>query len=121
MNSADIEVALHEVMIPCHLGWSEEERQHPQLVAANIKFKVRTSGVEKSDQLEDTLDYCDVLSLVETQCKNTAWRLLEKMSFDLASSILNNFAKVVSVEISLRKNIFAHTKGVSVTRFLERD
>lgn len=120
MNASSVAISLHEISVPCRLGWSEEERAHPQLVIINLNLSVLTSGVESTDQLEDTLDYCQVLSLIESECGKKTWRLLEKMSAELADSILAAFTKVERIEISIRKNIFANTKGVTLTRAVQR-
>lgn len=120
MDKSQVEITLHEAVMPVRLGWSDEERSRKQLVTVNLKFRVQTSGVERSDELEDTLDYCKVLKLLETECAEKTWRLIEKMTADLADALLSQFAQVGSLEISVRKNVFANTKGVSVTRFVER-
>jgi dihydroneopterin aldolase len=120
MTSSRVSIALHEVVVPCRLGWSEEERLRTQLVVINLSFSVHTDGAEKSDELEDTVNYSEVLKLIESECATHTWRLLEKMSFDLGATILNAFPKIHGLEISLRKNIFANTKGVTVSRSIER-
>ncbi len=120
MNTAPVEITLHEVVTPCRLGWSEEERARSQLVVINLKFSVRTSGVERSDELEDTVDYSKVLKLLEGECAKNTWRLLEKMGSDLSSTLLSAFSPIQRVEISIRKNVYANTKGVTVTRVIER-
>lgn len=123
MTAHDVDtvvVTLHEVRLPCHLGWTDEERDRLQVVVANLELHISAPGVQHTDKLEDSIDYRDIVRRLENNCAERSWRLLEKMTFDIASDLLSQFRTLQKVCITVRKNIFPNAEGVSVSRTLAR-
>jgi dihydroneopterin aldolase len=107
-------IRIEDLRQSVRLGWTEEERAHPQIVTMNLRLEIPDEKASISDELSDTVDYTRVIGLIENLCTEISWRLLERMSRDIAGQILTNFRGVESVEISLRKNISTAAQGISV-------
>jgi FolB domain-containing protein len=117
---SEITAALHDLVLSCRVGCSDEERARPQLVTINLQFVVDAQGAEVSDDVADTVNYSEVLKLIQQMCADRSWKILEKMTFDVGAAVLERFSKVISLTISVKKHVFANTSGVSVTRSLSR-
>jgi len=68
----------------------------------------------ESDDVSDTVDYVQIVDLIRSRCEAESWKLLEKMTYDLAHNILSAFPLVLEASISIKKNIVPLSQGISV-------
>ncbi len=119
-DTDSVSVQIHEFKLPCHLGCIDEERARLQVVAINLEAVVSVPGAQLSDNLRDCIDYRDLIKRMELVASEQEWKLLEKMTFDLATDLLVKFPPLQKVKLSVRKNVLPGAEGVTVTRTLAR-
>jgi dihydroneopterin aldolase len=110
-----VTITLKDLRIAAKVGWPEAERNHPQIITINLSLDVEASSSFTSDHVEDTLNYDDVIAFLKESCASTTWRLLEKMSHDLAQGLLSTFAQIRKIKIDLSKNIYSDAAAVTVS------
>ena len=84
-------------------GCSPEEQKLGQNFIVDVEMDLDLSIAGKSDNIEDTVDYPKVLSVVEKIVGGTPKKLIETVAEEIAETILKNFEKVESVKVTLHK------------------
>ncbi len=66
------------------LGCSVEERAHPQAVELDVavRFAELPAGCE-TDELSDTVDYCDLIEAARELCAEREFKLVEHLATEL--------------------------------------
>jgi 7,8-dihydroneopterin aldolase/epimerase/oxygenase len=84
-----------------HHGALEEERRHGRKYLFDVRLEV---GAEagRSDRLEDTVDYRDVVTLVKAVSDGRQFTLLEALARAVAEELLRRFP-VRHVHVRVRK------------------
>ncbi len=113
-------VTLKQLQLPVKIGWTKEERVAARIVEATIVLQIAAPNVAQSDQLTDTVDYDQIIKLVQNISGQNEWKLLERLSAELTMAIIEINPKVLSVEVSLSKNIYPELKSVTVTHSRSR-
>jgi len=74
-----------------HLGCSEEEKFHPQLVSFDIDlfFKAIPIGAS-SDNIEDTICYLKLTEIINNFCQNKRFNLIEYLTYDIYKIIVSS-------------------------------
>jgi dihydroneopterin aldolase len=85
-----------------YVGYLPEERVLGQWFEVDLTLWVDLTAAGKSDNLEDTLDYRQAISIVKEQIKNSKFALIEKLVSTIADELLQ-LAKVKQVRIKLSK------------------
>jgi FolB domain-containing protein len=96
------------------VGVTDEERARPQrlLVTVDMSFDFTVAAV--SDRVTKTIDYSVVAQMLLKYGEGRSWKLLEKLSANIAESILIQFhPQAVSVEV--KKFSIPQARHVSVT------
>ena len=81
-------------------GVLEHERRDGQRFLFDVELEVGEAG--SSDELEDAIDYREVVACVREISNGRAYRLLEALATALADVLLERFA-VERVEVRVRK------------------
>ncbi len=81
-------------------GVLEHERRDGQRFLFDVELEVGEAG--SSDELEDAIDYREVVACVREVSNGCAYRLLEALATALADVLLERFA-VERVEVRVRK------------------
>lgn len=82
------------------LGVFEWERLLPQLVSVSLVIDLGNISAQKSDNLEDTLDYQALCEQMKHWADNTSARLIEHLAAVLKAKIEENFGvKVLSLTL----------------------
>jgi dihydroneopterin aldolase len=97
------------------LGCDLEERRHAQIVTIDLSLNLKVDACIKSDELKDTADYAAVVGAVERFCREGEWKLVEKLAFDLGSELTTAFSQVLSVTVTVHKNVLCAAKGATIT------
>lgn len=96
-------ISIQELPVETHIGITKEERSAPQTLTIGIWLQLDISKVKKTDNIEDTINYDQVIDTVielTKQERNT----IEKFGEDIAQHIMQNFTPN-SVTVHVQKKI----------------
>jgi len=97
-----------------HVGVPDEERAKPQRLLISIEMEHDFTSAISRDNLADTIDYYAIAQRLLHFGDDCHWQLIETLSADIASMILDDFEpKSVSVEI--KKFVIPQAAHVSVS------
>lgn len=80
-----------------------EEKKLGQKFVVDLELNLDLSKAGKSDQLSDTVDYPQILSVVEKIVGGEPKNLIEAVAEEIAEKILRYFDKVESLKVTLHK------------------
>lgn len=86
-----------------HHGCTIEEQKLGQKFYVDLELNLDLSKAGMSDEYDDTVDYSQVIKLVEEIVGGKPRRLIETVAEDLATQILKEFERVDSVKVTLHK------------------
>ncbi|MBK6291913.1 MAG: dihydroneopterin aldolase [Ignavibacteria bacterium] len=84
-------------------GVREEERNLGGRFQVDVDVWYDTMKVVVSDDLSDTVNYEEVLFLVNEHMNGEPCELIETLSFDMASAIIDRFVAVRQTTVRVRK------------------
>ena len=120
MNQEKFKLRIDDRKLHVNLGCTNEERNKAQIVALNLEIQVEGSKAYKSDAIGDTLNYLEVVALIERCCEKSSWALLERMSFELCSLLFESFASMTAIKIEISKNVIRNAKAAWISREITR-
>jgi FolB domain-containing protein len=102
------------------VGVLPEERERPQPLELDLDLVVDLSEAGGSDDLTHTVDYGDIVRVVEAVVTESECMLLERLAQLVAAAVLGH-SRVEAVTVSLRKlrppvPALLDTSGVTITR-----
>lgn len=86
-----------------HHGCTIEEQKLGQKFYVDLELNLDLSKAGHSDDYADTVDYSQVIKLVEEIVSGTPRRLIETVAEELAAKILAEFERVESLTLTLHK------------------
>ncbi len=109
--------------IACH-GCLPEEKTTPQpfIIDATLFLSLKAAG--ESDDIDATVDYPKIYTVVEKIIMGTSVKLIETLAEKTATVILDTFAPVQRVKITVHKPespLTEHLSDVQVTIFRDRN
>ena len=110
-------VLIKNLVLPCTIGVTKEERAKKQNVIIDIEIFCDLSQAGTTDDLTKSIDYAQVQEQVTSAVTKGEFILLESLAQTVASLILKNpFASQVTVAI--KKEIFGKKPavGIEITR-----
>lgn len=96
-------ICIEELKIFAHHGVFEHENINGQHFYVNAVLYVDTEKAGLSDELEESVDYSAVCSLIEKVMTENTYKLIETAAQSIAEAILINYPLVNSVDIEVRK------------------
>jgi dihydroneopterin aldolase len=96
------QITLAGVKIYPRIGTTPEERSVPQECQADIILWGDLEAAASSDSLDDSIDYCRVLSSVQKIAVAREYNLLETLAYKIVRNVLQSFP-VSRARIKLRK------------------
>lgn len=84
-------------------GLFEHERTNGQDFFVDLELNVGLSAAAKSDAIEDTVNYAEIVDLVVTEITVNPVSLIEKLAGRIAEQILKTYGKVTSVTVTVHK------------------
>lgn len=100
---------LKEIPVNIFLGVLKEERKEKQKILISLSFKFDTKKAEKSDNIEDTIDYFEIYEFVQKFPKDREFKLLEFLYKELETAVSKSFPKIKKLKIKIKK--FPFTSG----------
>jgi len=83
-----------------NVGVPDEERAKPQRLLVTVEMEYDFSFAARSDRINKTIDYSEVARQVLKFGEGRSWKLIEKLSTDLADMILSRLTpQSVTVEV----------------------
>ena len=86
----------------CH-GVLLHEREIPQPFEADVELGLDLRAAGESDNIEDTVNYAKVYDIVSTDLTVTSKKLIEALAEEITEDLLNAFARVRWVRVTLHK------------------
>ena len=96
-------VAVRQVPLESILGVLEEERQQPTRILVDATLWARVGHSAQSDELEHTVDYMELVQLMERIAAASSDRLLERFAARLAQAVFARWEQVHRVRLRLVK------------------
>ncbi|MGI6270385.1 MAG: dihydroneopterin aldolase [Candidatus Howiella sp.] len=84
-------------------GVNEEEKQNGQRFVLDVTLWADLSAAERSDRLEDTVNYAAVRKTLSRVMTDESCNLIEHAAARAGDAVLSEFPKVERVEILLKK------------------
>lgn len=84
-------------------GYYEEERQQGNEFEVDLIFTadLRTAG--ESDRLDDTIDYQQVVQIVQQIMEGPSRKLIETLTKDIGDHLFSNFKEAQALQVAVRK------------------
>ncbi len=85
-----------------HHGCFEEERLIGTWFEADLEMEVDTTDAERTDNIENTVDYSAVYQVIKREMDIPS-RLLEHVARRILTAVKNEYPQVISAKIRLKK------------------
>ena len=111
------EISIEGIRFFAYHGCQPEEQTIGNHFVVDIHFFAQTTKAEKSDDLNDTIDYSVVYDLVKEEMKISS-KLLEHVGRRIMNALRNKFQKITKISVRISKlspPINGEIKSVSVT------
>lgn len=96
-------VRLVNAVFYAHHGVTQEEHRIGGRYEVDVAMNVDFEEAAERDDLSKTVDYERVYSLVQEIVTKNRFYLIEKLAFLIAHNVLDQYAVVQSVEVTVRK------------------
>jgi len=108
------EISIVDLEVFYCVGVTEEERAAPQRLLITVNMTADTSSAAVSDRVERTINYHTVAQRLLNYGGGRSWKLLEKLSANIADMILAEF-KPQNVTVEVKKFSVPQARHVSVS------
>ncbi len=106
-------IIIEDLEVFYHVGVPDEERAQAQRLLLTVAMEYDFSAAARSDDLNETIDYFSVTQRLLSLGQGRNWKLIEKLSNDIAELVLNEF-QAAAVEVTIKKFIIPQTRFVAV-------
>lgn len=96
-------ITLTQLMVSTVIGVLPEEQARPQVLGLDVSVVLSSDAALCSDDLADTLDYSVLAVAIREWAATQSFLLLERFAGALTNWLLNRFALVQSVSVSVTK------------------
>ena len=96
-------IKLQEMAFYGHHGIDSEENTLGQRFFIDVEMDLDLSGAGESDNIEDSVNYAEVFSLVQSIAEGTPCKLLERVAGKINEEILVRYSKVEEVATTVHK------------------
>jgi len=96
------------------VGCKDSERAHPQMLRIDLTIDYDMREAIASDDVMMGVDYKAIAARVREQVGSREWKLLEKLTHDLASNIRDASPKIMRVEAAVTKDVIPDVASVTV-------
>jgi len=106
-------ISIVDLEVHYHVGVTDEERAQPQRLLITVEMDYDFSPASLSDRLEKTINYFEVAQELLKYGENRNWKLLEKLTANVADFIMSRF-KPEGVTVEIKKFPIPQARYVSV-------
>ena len=107
-------ITIADLEVSYHVGVTDEERAKPQKLLVTVEMTLDFTSAVISDRLERTVNYHDVAKDLMKFGADRNWKLLEKLTVNIAESIMARY-KPLAVVVEVKKFPFPEARYVSAT------
>jgi dihydroneopterin aldolase len=86
-----------------YTGYLPEEQVLGQWFEVDVKLWLDISTAAKTDMIEDTVDYRNIISLTQNLIKTSKFALVERLIQTIADAILASSDRIAQVQVTLSK------------------
>lgn len=97
------EIKINNAKFFAYHGVLEYEQKYGNEFEVDISMKCSLENLGTTDDLNETVNYLEVYHLIEKLFTLNKFFLIETLNQNICTEILNNFPKVNSVKVSIRK------------------
>jgi len=113
-------ISIVDLEVFYQVGVTDEERAKPQRLLITVEMDLDFSTAALSDRLEKTINYFDVAQELLKFGNNRNWKLLEKLTANVADFIMARF-KPENVTVEIKKFPIPQARYVSVALIRTRN
>lgn len=111
MDKLDL-IELEDIRSFCRLGVYDEERASGQEIKVDLSLELDLSKAALSDDLEDTVNYADISTIVQETAQAKEYFLIEHLAHETISKVFKHSEFIKSIKIKVYKPTII-TKGFS--------
>jgi len=110
-------IFIKNLIVLSRIGLTDRERRRKQKVVVNLEIFIDLRGAGKTDEMDRTINYKEILEKVRKIASDGEYKLLERLADEIASNLLESFA-VESVDVTLRKAKYSKSPimGIGISR-----
>ena len=111
-------IHIEGLLLRCHLGTNDWEREQKQDVLLTITLTTDTRAAGRSDRIEDTVNYRSLTKQIIEHVEASSFYLVEALAESIAALCLGD-PRVAAAEVRVEKPgalRFARSVGVTITR-----
>lgn len=112
-------ITITDLEVFFHVGVPDEERAKPQRLLLTVDMAHDFSSAAVTDRITKTIDYFAVSQQIIALGKDRSWKLIEKLSNDIADLVLSEF-QPAAVSVTVKKFILPNAAHVSVNLTKQR-
>lgn len=119
-----MEIEIRRLKVVCCHGALDSEKTQPQPFYISALLEGDLWEAAQNDELEKTVNYADVCLILEQTAENNSYNLIEKLNYECAFAVLENFPKVTAVTITVEKPqapVMQEVENLSVTHKYKRE
>ena len=105
---------LNGLRVRGRVGCKDSERAHPQMLRVDLHIDYDMTDAIATDDLATGIDYKGVASAVRELLASREWKLLEKLTHDVATTVRSLSPKIERVEATIAKDVIPDVASVSV-------
>ncbi len=96
-------IIIQDFHILTNVGISDKERKYPQEILINLEIELDFSISFQTDNIQDTINYKDIMNIIIDYSQNHSPKLLEKLGWDLIEKLHQKFNQIKKIKIQLFK------------------
>lgn len=96
-------IIIKDLRLYAYHGVNPEEKIEGQNFVIDMECKADLSLPCKTDNVDDTVSYAQIIKLVRKVFTGEKYDLIEKAAQVVADAVLDNFEKIRSVKVTLKK------------------
>jgi len=94
---------LKNIEVEASIGVYEQEKLGPQRLVLNVRYDFESLEAALSDNLNDTVDYAQIETLLHEFCAVKHYELLETLHRELSAQLNQKFPLVTNLVVSIEK------------------
>lgn len=95
-------IYLHNIQLFGMHGVNRIERENGQLFQIDLEIEANLTNAIKTDDINETLDYCALYDEIQRIFKSKKYNLIETLAGDIVKSLMDIY-KILSCRVKIRK------------------
>lgn len=107
-------ILIDGLSVHCKIGWSKEERAFAQRLEIDLQIALSPTAPCAKQELDNTVCYDKVCTLINTLCLSKDWVLLEDLAEEIQQTLFEEFAIADELRIKIKKRIVPNTNWTGI-------